>query len=59
MCDTVVRLESFVGSDTEKNPAFKEYHGEQTNGTARAFIEVRWKAAQPVMFTREAWGAES
>ncbi|KAK2184116.1 hypothetical protein NP493_281g01038 [Ridgeia piscesae] len=27
VCDTVVRLDSFVGSDKEKNPAFKEYHG--------------------------------
>ncbi|KAI0235018.1 Elongator complex protein 4, partial [Lamellibrachia satsuma] len=27
MCDTVVRLDSFIGSDKEKNPAFKEYHG--------------------------------
>ena len=27
MCDTVIGLDSFVGSDKEKNPAFKEYHG--------------------------------
>ncbi|XP_055996297.1 elongator complex protein 4-like isoform X3 [Ostrea edulis] len=27
MCDTVLHLESFAGSDKEKNPAFKEYHG--------------------------------
>ena len=31
MCDTVVRLDSFVGSDKEKNPAFKEYHGMLTS----------------------------
>ncbi|XP_021349434.1 elongator complex protein 4-like [Mizuhopecten yessoensis] len=27
LCDTVVHLESFAGSDKEKNPAYKEYHG--------------------------------
>ncbi|XP_041367597.1 elongator complex protein 4-like [Gigantopelta aegis] len=27
MCDTVIQLESFAGSDREKNPAFKEYSG--------------------------------
>lgn len=27
MCDTVVHVDSFVGSDREKNPAYKEYHG--------------------------------
>ncbi|WAR02115.1 ELP4-like protein [Mya arenaria] len=27
MCDTVVHLDSFVGSEREKNPAYKEYHG--------------------------------
>ncbi|KAH9499954.1 Elongator subunit elp4 [Bulinus truncatus] len=27
LCDTVVKLDSFAGSDREKNPAFKEYHG--------------------------------
>ena len=27
LCDTVVQLDSFVGSDTEKNPVYKEYHG--------------------------------
>ena len=27
LCDTVVHLDSFVGSDKEKNPAYKEYHG--------------------------------
>lgn len=27
MCDTVLLMESFAGSDKEKNPAFKEYHG--------------------------------
>ena len=27
MCDTVIQLESFAGSDKEKNPAFKEYSG--------------------------------
>lgn len=26
-CDTVVGVESFVGSDKEKNPACKDYHG--------------------------------
>ena len=25
--DTVVALESFVGSDKETNPVFKDYHG--------------------------------
>ena len=28
LCDTVVHVDSFAGSDKEKNPAFKEYHGE-------------------------------
>lgn len=27
LCDTVVRLESFAGSDKEHNPTFKDYHG--------------------------------
>ncbi|BFZ03948.1 hypothetical protein BsWGS_06987 [Bradybaena similaris] len=27
LADTVIRLESFAGSDKEKNPVFKEYHG--------------------------------
>ena len=27
LCDTVVHLDSFVGSDKEKNPVYKEYHG--------------------------------
>ncbi|KAH3890406.1 elongator complex protein 4-like [Dreissena polymorpha] len=27
LCDTVVHVDSFAGSDKEKNPAFKEYHG--------------------------------
>ncbi|XP_011412257.4 elongator complex protein 4 [Magallana gigas] len=27
MCDTVLHMDSFAGSDKEKNPAFKEYHG--------------------------------
>ncbi len=35
MCDTVLNLESFTGSDKEKNPAFKEYHGERKRGERR------------------------
>ena len=27
LCDTVVRLESFAGSEKETNPTFKDYHG--------------------------------
>ncbi|ESO91550.1 hypothetical protein LOTGIDRAFT_121862 [Lottia gigantea] len=27
LCDTVIHLESFSGSEKEKNPVFKEYHG--------------------------------
>lgn len=27
MCDSVVGVESFAGSDKETNPMFKEYHG--------------------------------
>ncbi|KAK7481505.1 hypothetical protein BaRGS_00027267 [Batillaria attramentaria] len=27
LCDTVLRLESFAGSDKEKNPAFRDYSG--------------------------------
>jgi len=27
MCDAVVHFDSFVGSEKEKNPAYKEYHG--------------------------------
>jgi elongator complex protein 4 len=26
-CDTVVQVDSFVGSDKEKNPVYKDYHG--------------------------------
>ncbi|XP_057290380.1 elongator complex protein 4-like isoform X2 [Hydractinia symbiolongicarpus] len=26
-CDTVIRLESFAGSEKEQNPLYKEYHG--------------------------------
>lgn len=28
MCDSVVGIESFAGSDKETNPLFKDYHGE-------------------------------
>ena len=28
MCDTAIGLESFAGAEKEKNPVFKEYHGE-------------------------------
>ena len=28
MCDSVVGVESFAGSDKETNPMFKDYHGE-------------------------------
>ena len=28
LCDGVVRLESFAGSDKERSPLYKEYHGE-------------------------------
>lgn len=27
VCDSVIKLEAFAGSDKEQNPAFKEYHG--------------------------------
>jgi len=27
LCDTVVKLESFVGSENETNPVYKDYHG--------------------------------
>lgn len=27
LCDTVVEVDSFVGSDKEKNPDYKDYHG--------------------------------
>ncbi|RMX46083.1 hypothetical protein pdam_00009380 [Pocillopora damicornis] len=27
LCDTVVKLESFAGSDNETNPVYKDYHG--------------------------------
>ncbi|XP_068673027.1 elongator complex protein 4-like isoform X2 [Montipora foliosa] len=27
LCDTVVKLESFVGSDNETNPVYQDYHG--------------------------------
>ena len=29
LCDTVVKLESFVGSQNETNPVYKDYHGKQ------------------------------
>ena len=29
LCDAVVRLESFAGSDKEQNPLYKDYHGER------------------------------
>ena len=28
LCDAVVRLESFTGSNKEQNPLYKDYHGE-------------------------------
>ena len=28
LCDAVVRLEAFAGSDKEQNPLYKDYHGE-------------------------------
>lgn len=27
LCDTVIKLESFVGSEMETNPVYKDYHG--------------------------------
>ncbi|XP_077983543.1 elongator complex protein 4-like isoform X2 [Glandiceps talaboti] len=27
LCDTVVKIDSFVGSDKDKNPVYKDYHG--------------------------------
>lgn len=27
LCDTVVKLESFVGSENETNPVYRDYHG--------------------------------
>ncbi|XP_035660317.1 elongator complex protein 4-like [Branchiostoma floridae] len=27
LCDSVIRLESFAGSEKEQNPAYKDYHG--------------------------------
>ena len=27
LCDSVVRLEAFEGSDKESNPLYKDYHG--------------------------------
>ena len=32
LSDTVVRLESFAGSDMEGNPLYKDYHGEGCSG---------------------------
>lgn len=29
LSDTIVRLESFAGSDMEGNPLYKDYHGEE------------------------------
>lgn len=29
LSDSVVRLESFAGSDMEGNPLYKDYHGEE------------------------------
>lgn len=34
LCDTVVKLESFVGSENETNPVYKDYHGKQVNLSA-------------------------
>ena len=28
LCDAVVRVESFAGSEKEQNPLFQEYHGQ-------------------------------
>ena len=28
LCDGVVRIEAFAGSDKEQNPLYKEYHGQ-------------------------------
>ncbi len=41
LCDTVVRLESFAGSDKEKNPAFREYHGEAPP-VRRSVVYLDW-----------------
>ena len=27
LCDSIVQLESFEGSEKEQNPIYKEYHG--------------------------------
>ena len=32
LCDAVVRLEAFAGSDKEQNPLYKDYHGESRAG---------------------------
>ena len=31
LCDAVVRVESFTGSDKEQNPLYQDYHGKHHN----------------------------
>ena len=39
LCDTVIRLESFAGSDKATNPIYKEYNG-RSNGLVNIDIEL-------------------
>ena len=46
LCDAVVRLESFAGSDKEQNPLYKDYHGELC--TSLLFIRPAIVICRPV-----------
>jgi hypothetical protein len=44
LCDTVVRLESFAGSDKETNPTYKDYHGTSPKHSATILEKTLGKA---------------
>ena len=49
LCDTVVHLDSFVGSDKEKNPVYKEYHGMVLSTVILVFKHFLAKHQGPVV----------
>ena len=51
LCDTVIKLESFVGSEMETNPVYKDYHGN--------FYNRPFAASDHVVQNRPCWRASS
>lgn len=43
LCDTVIKLESFVGSEMETNPVYKDYHGNFYNN---CIVKLNCKTGQ-------------